>query len=260
MRARDSSCTRAPNQGHAAPFFASCSYRWTSARGKLVASSAEMRMRCGGRRRSWDWPSGLANKKPRGDRRASRVIRSRKSLHLFQLRPRLPGIPALLKLRLGLTGRFAFRLIPRDQRPLRTAAAEESRAAAALADNADPIKTTRPLSARYDGPDSPAARRRSDDGLRFRSSLHPKINLHRGNGIPRPRDIPPKIAFRPETVSAETETQPQEPANCGLLGRLREICRFERLRGGPERTRTACQAPSQRQTAEMTAQIAAGRH
>jgi hypothetical protein len=45
------------------------------------------------------------------------IIRSRRSLHLFQLRPRLPGIPALLKLRLGLTGRFAFRLIPRDQRP-----------------------------------------------------------------------------------------------------------------------------------------------
>ena len=33
-----------------------------------------------------------------------------------------------------------------------------------------------------------------------------KINLHRGNGIPRPRDRPPKIAFRPKTVSAETET------------------------------------------------------
>ena len=44
-----------------------------------------------------------------------------------------------------------------------------------------------------------------------------KINLHRGNGIPRPRDRPPKIAFRPETVSPETEIQPQEPANCGLL-------------------------------------------
>ena len=32
MRAPDSSCTRAPNQGHAASFFASCSYRWASAR------------------------------------------------------------------------------------------------------------------------------------------------------------------------------------------------------------------------------------
>ena len=30
------------------------------------------------------------------------------------------------------------------------------------------------------------------------------------------RDKPPKIAFRPETVSAETETQPQKPANRGL--------------------------------------------
>jgi hypothetical protein len=55
-----------------------------------------------------------------------------------------------------------------------------------------------------------------------------QVDLHRG-GIPPPRDRTPKIAFRPETVSAETETQPQKPANCGLLGRLREIFRFERL-------------------------------
>jgi hypothetical protein len=67
------------------------------------------------------------------------------------------------------------------------------------------------------------------------------FDLHRGNGIPWPRDKPPKIAVRPETVSAETETQPQEPANCGLLGRLREISRFERVRGGAERTRTISQ-------------------
>ena len=59
-----------------------------------------------------------------------------------------------------------------------------------------------------------------------------KIDLHRGNDIPRPRDRTPKIAFRPETVSAETETQPQNPANCGLVGSLREIFRFGRLRGG----------------------------
>ncbi len=54
-------------------------------------------------------------------------------------------------------------------------------------------------------------------------------------------DKPPKIAFRPETVSAEAETQPQMPANCGLFGRLREISRFERVRGGPGRTRTSNQ-------------------
>jgi hypothetical protein len=58
-------------------------------------------------------------------------------------------------------------------------------------------------------------------------------------GFLRPETKRPKIAFRPETVSAETETQPQKPANCGLLGRLREIFRFERLRGGPDRIRTA---------------------
>jgi hypothetical protein len=40
----------------------------------------------------------------------------------------------------------------------------------------------------------------------------------------------------PETVSAETETQPQQPANGGLLGRLGENRRFERLRGGPGRS------------------------
>jgi hypothetical protein len=68
-----------------------------------------------------------------------------------------------------------------------------------------------------------------------------KIDLHRGNGIPRPRDKRPKIAFRPETVFAETKAQTQKPAHCGLLGRLREICRFERLRGGPGRIRTSKQ-------------------
>jgi hypothetical protein len=52
----------------------------------------------------------------------------------------------------------------------------------------------------------------------FAGSSSSKIDLHRGNGIPRPRDKPPKIAFRPETVSAETETQPQEPAICGVPG------------------------------------------
>ena len=36
-----------------------------------------------------------------------------------------------------------------------------------------------------------------------------------------PRDKPPKIAFRPETVSAETETQPQQRANGGLSHHIR---------------------------------------
>jgi hypothetical protein len=52
----------------------------------------------------------------------------------------------------------------------------------------------------------------------------PKIDLHRGNGIPPPRD-----------------KAPQKPANCGLLGRLREISRLERMRGGPRRIRTSNQ-------------------
>jgi hypothetical protein len=89
--------------------------------------------------------------------------------------------------------------------------------------------------------------RKSHGCRRLSGSLRSSSDLHRGNGIPRlgengipqARDRPPKIAFRPETVSAEAETQPQEPANCGLLGRLRENCRFERLRDGPERIRTA---------------------
>ena len=81
-------------------------------------------------------------------------------------------------------------------------------------------------------------------GSAAHGSVLSKIDLHRGNDIPRPRDRTPKIAFRPETVSAETKTQPQKPANCGLLGSLREISRLGRMRGGPERTRTACQARS----------------
>ena len=70
--------------------------------------------------------------------------------------------------------------------------------------------------------------------------LHP--HLHRGNRIPPPRETNrSKIAFRPETVAAETETQPQKPANCRLLGHLRDMTRLGRMRGGPGRTRTRYQ-------------------
>jgi hypothetical protein len=44
-----------------------------------------------------------------------------------------------------------------------------------------------------------------------------------------------------ETVSAETQTQPQKPANCGLGGSLWEISRLGSLRGGPGRIRTSNQ-------------------
>jgi hypothetical protein len=40
------------------------------------------------------------------------------------------------------------------------------------------------------------------------------------------------ISSGQKTVSAETKAQPQEPAKCGLLGRLQEIFGFERLGGG----------------------------
>ena len=50
----------------------------------------------------------------------------------------------------------------------------------------------------------------------IRTSLHPRSICIQGNRIPRPKDKPPKIAFRPETVSAETETQPQSPPIAGL--------------------------------------------
>jgi hypothetical protein len=53
------------------------------------------------------------------------------------------------------------------------------------------------------------------------------------NGIPRPRDKPRKIAFRPGTVSAETETRPQMPAICRLPGRLRESRGKEECVVGP---------------------------
>ena len=103
-------------------------------------------------------------------------------------------------------------------------------------------------------PSSPTVARRGSSSGRDHSIAG--RDLHRGNDIPRPRDRTPKIAFWPETISAETETQPQKPANCGHLGRLREILRFERLRGGPERTRTACQARSHIEPISETSQTA----
>jgi hypothetical protein len=54
-----------------------------------------------------------------------------------------------------------------------------------------------------------------------------------GNGIPPRRDRWPKIGSGREKVSAETEPPTSKPANCGPLASLREIFRFERLRGGP---------------------------
>ena len=61
---------------------------------------------------------------------------------------------------------------------------------------------------------------------------------------PKSRPIIIKVKRDSAGLSAETKTQRQKPANCGLLGRLREISRLERMRGGPERTRTACHARS----------------
>jgi hypothetical protein len=62
-----------------------------------------------------------------------------------------------------------------------------------------------------------------------------------GNGIPPHRDRWPKIGSGREKVSAETEPPTSKPANCGPLASLREISRFERVRGGAGRTRTSNQ-------------------
>ena len=67
------------------------------------------------------------------------------------------------------------------------------------------------------------------------TSFQHESDLHRGNGIPRPRDRPPEIAVAPEIVSAETDMPVQKPANGRLFGRRQEISRFERVRGGPGR-------------------------
>jgi hypothetical protein len=45
-------------------------------------------------------------------------------------------------------------------------------------------------------------------------------------------------------VSLETTAPTAEPAGSGSFGAPREILKFERVCGGPERTRTACQARS----------------
>ena len=62
-----------------------------------------------------------------------------------------------------------------------------------------------------------------------------------GNGIPPRRDRWPKIGSGREKVSAETVPPTSKPANCGPLASLREVFRFERLRGGLGRTRTSNQ-------------------
>jgi hypothetical protein len=81
-----------------------------------------MKMRCSRKRRSWDWStSGIANERaPRlsgaqGTKfeehtELTTILCIRKSPHLLQVRPLLPLVPALLKLRLGLPqGRRAAR-------------------------------------------------------------------------------------------------------------------------------------------------------
>jgi hypothetical protein len=51
-----------------------------------------------------------------------------------------------------------------------------------------------------------------------------------------------KTQNRMSTITAASgAAQPQKPANCGLLGRLPEISRLERMRGGAGRTRTSNQ-------------------
>ena len=75
----------------------------------------------------------------------------------------------------------------------------------------------------------------------IRTSLHPRSICIGETGFLGPETNRPKSPLG-QTVSAETETQPQKPANCGLLGHLREISRFERVRGGAGRTRTSSQS------------------
>ena len=60
----------------------------------------------------------------------------------------------------------------------------------------------------------------------------------------------------PELVSTETTASTSQPASSGPFGAKREILRFERVRGGPERTRTACQARSHIEPVSETSQTA----
>jgi hypothetical protein len=75
-----------------------------------------------------------------------------------------------------------------------------------------------------------------------------------GNGIPPRRDRWPKIGSGREKVSAETVPPTSKPANCGPLASLREVFRFERLRGGPCRTRTLAQSVMGARSVELCLQ------
>ena len=62
-------------------------------------------------------------------------------------------------------------------------------------------------------------------GLPVRQSPHSdqsssSINLHRGNGISRPETDRPKSHSGQKRSPRRPTAQPQEPANCDLLGRL----------------------------------------
>ena len=70
------------------------------------------------------------------------------------------------------------------------------------------------------------------------------------------RDNSAKTTECPSFAAAETGTPTAEPANSGLFGSYQEISASARVRGGPERTRTACQARSYIEPVSETSQTA----
>ena len=65
-----------------------------------------------------------------------------------------------------------------------------------------------------------------------------------GNAISRPENEAPKHPAEANSPLAETKYSRQTPPTGGLFAARGEISGSARVRGGPERTRTACQARS----------------
>src|ERR1700757_2388586 len=82
----------------------------------------------------------------------------------------------------------------------------------------------------------------------FEPRLFEPKSLFPGNRILRAETKAPKRPRRSNDVIAETRAHANNPANSGLVAEIREISASVGMRGGAERTRTACQARSRYRT------------
>jgi hypothetical protein len=89
----------------------------------------------------------------------------------------------------------------------------------------------------------------------FEPSLHQHKSLPAGNAILRGRDKGPERALEVQLTVCRDKMRARIPASSGLFTPNREISVCLRLRGGAERTRTACQARSSVERVSNTSRL-----